>query len=80
MEKEDLKTLETFREALAKITADRQVFTNMVEAYDRQDIGRLQEIVNKFDFHPPLCFFVCRTICWIEHTIRCAKVCEIICK
>ena len=80
MQKEDLKTLETVREALAKITADKAVFDKMIEAYEKEDIKGLEGIVKKFDYPIIICRVLVRFICWVVYVIKCVRVCILICK
>ena len=80
MQKDDNITLEEFREALARITADREIFKNMIEAHKREDASTFQDIVRKLELDQPRCIFVCRFICWIECVIRCERICTVFCR
>ena len=79
MEKEYYDELEMHREVLAKITADREVFRNIIDALDKKDVKRFQEILKGLDLLP-LCWRVCRIICWIECTVKCSIRCSFVCK
>jgi len=80
MEKQDYIALEEFRKALAEIAADREVFKNMIEAHEKEDVKMFQEIMKKLELDRPICIWVCRFICWIQHIIRCERVCTILCR
>jgi hypothetical protein len=79
MEKEDMVTLEEFREALVKIAADKDLFHDLIHAHQREDIELLKDLMKKFEFRPPVCRVFCYFVCWVQHIIRCARVCDIIC-
>ena len=79
MEKEDMATLEEFRQALAKITADRDLFNDLINAHQREDIELLKDMMKKFEFRPPVCMVFCHFICWVVRIVKCIRVCEIIC-
>lgn len=79
MEKEDYNKLEDFRKAIAKITADREAFRNIIKAHEEQDAERFQDILKKLELMPLHCIILCRFICWIESTIRCERICKLLC-
>ena len=79
MEKEYYDELEMHREVLAKITADREVFRNIIDALDKKDVKRFQEILKGLDLLP-LCERVCETICRIVWAVKCSISCRWVCK
>ncbi len=79
MEKEDYNKLEEFREAIAKITADREAFRNIIQAHEKHDAERFQDILKKLELMPLHCIILCRFVCWLDYTIRCERICKVIC-
>ena len=79
MEKEDYIKLEEFREAIAKLTADRETFRNVIEAHEKQDVKRFQEILKRLELTRPHWIIVCWFICWIQCRIRCIRICRVLC-
>jgi hypothetical protein len=80
MEKEDYARLEEFREAIAKFTASREAFKNIVEAHQKHDVERFRELLKRLELSPPMCQIVCWFICWIEYRIRCGRICTVLCR
>jgi len=80
MEKKGYIELEEFREIMAKLTADREIFKSIVEAHEKQDFEKFQSILGKLGFPRPRCIIVCRLICWVVHYIRCERACTILCR
>ena len=79
MEKEFYDKLEEAREAIAKLTSDREVFKNIIEALDKRDVKRFQGILKELDLLQ-FCIPVCRLICWMECHVRCELRCDWVCR
>lgn len=77
--KEDLRTLDELRGAIAKITADRETFNNLVEAYGKENVESYESILKKFDFPPPICRLVCDFVCWVIRIVKCERICRVVC-
>ncbi len=76
MEKEEYVNLEETREAIAKLTADRETFKNIIEAHEKQDVKRFQEILEEFGWPWPVRLFICRWLCWLHCHLHCVRVCR----
>ncbi len=79
MEKKDYNKLEEFREAIAKITADREAFRDIIKAHEKQDAKGFENILKGLELLPLHCIILCRFICWLECTIRCERICKAVC-
>ena len=77
--KEDAETLEGFRDAVHKITADREPFMNLIEAAEKGDVKRYQEILKRYEVRPIVCKVICYWLCWIRWYIQCVRVCKLLC-
>ena len=77
--KEDMKTLDEFRQAISKITSDKGTFNKLMDAYRVEDIDTCKEIFKEFDFRPPICHLMCQFVCWVERIVRCYRICRAIC-
>lgn len=67
--------LEELRNAIAKVTADPKAFTNIAEAYKREDIGKVRGILRELDVNPAYCEAICLCICWMVCYCRCTGFC-----
>ena len=74
MENTEYSRLQQFGEVVAKLTADREAFKNIVEAYDKQDVERFQAELKRLNI-AEYCVLVCRWLCLKRCVIFCRRVC-----
>lgn len=74
MDKEFINEMEKQREVMQKLTADREVFKNLIEAYFREDHERFASILDKLQIIP-YCTWICRWICYTRCEFMCHKIC-----
>ena len=74
MEKDFFNEMEKQREMMHKLTADREAFRNLIEAYVKEDYQKFTDILKKLQIFP-YCWWLCKWICYMRCEWRCHMVC-----
>ena len=72
--KPTIEEMMEFAEATIRITANREAFTELLEAYRRTDVERFSAILQEFKLMP-FCIQFCRWFAYLE----CTRICRLFC-
>lgn len=91
MKEEMMGKMEKYRDVLHKLTADRDNFLNVMEAFRKRDPAEIRKALDVAHIPQEHCVVLCRLECTIheimdqvtgevEKYIECAKTCHTLCK